>query len=56
MVSFMTNEKKYMEPLVILLIKKKSFIILLPSVLQINAIIIDNDTTNHSWMTLQEIG
>lgn len=47
-----------MEPQVILLIKKEneSFIVPLPSVLQIDAIIIDSDTTNHSWMTLQEIG
>lgn len=39
--------KKIMEPQVILLIKKEcnSFMILLPSVLQIDAIIIDNDTT-----------
>lgn len=56
MVSFMANEK-IMEPQVILLIKKenKSFIILLPSILWIDAIVIDNDRTDHSWMSLQEI-
>lgn len=47
-----------MKPQVISLIEKenKSFIILLPSVLWIDATIIDNDTPNHFWMTLQEIG
>lgn len=49
----MANEK-IMEPQVTLLIKKenKSFLILLSSILWIDAIVIDNDRTDHSWMTL----
>lgn len=49
---------KNMEPRVTLLIKKenKIFIILRPSVLRVDAVILDDDITNHSWMTLQEIG
>lgn len=48
---------KNMEPQVTLLIKKenKSFIILHPSVHRVDAVILDDDITNHSWMTLQEI-
>ena len=52
----MANEKKkkYMKPQVIPIIEKenKNFIILCISIHWVDAVILDNDTTNHSWMTL----
>lgn len=51
----MANEKNiYMRPQVILILEKenKNFIILCISIHWVDAVILDNDTTNHSWMTL----
>lgn len=51
----MANEKNiYMRPQVILILEKenKNFIILCISIHWVDGVILDNDTTNYSWMTL----
>lgn len=52
--SWQMKKKKYMKPQVIPIIEKenKNFIILCISIHWVDAVILDNDTTNHSWMTL----